>query len=324
MFTEKSRQVQTSRTIQPKAEDQSAVSQFKDNRPVTSAFQTLQGKFSEPLQREEEPNNQGLQQEAEVMRENAVQRKENRNVSQSKIVTELNPTIQRVRVQAGIQDYIAAYNQEINQTNTLDALNEMDKGKYQYLMFSENGLEWGVTIGTLPEADGKVNEATPRQGIVRLTLPKPLDPGQPNDMETNPNIPNVDQVSKNRIFAIHELEHLRIMTENMKNGVSISSVGEPQGASFYKDGSGTKIINLHGDLTSLIPKEDKGYVKKRLDYFLNPMELMGTSILTREMASVFIELLKYIDLMPPIKQPLYLLLQNRLKIEYTRITKRNY
>ena len=66
MFTEQSRQAQTSRTVQSKTEGQSSVSQFKDNRPVSTAFQTLQrfaddeqddalqGKFSEPVQREED------------------------------------------------------------------------------------------------------------------------------------------------------------------------------------------------------------------------------------------------------------------------------
>ena len=70
MFTTQQQQEQTSRTIQTKSGQRAGVSQFKDNRPVSTAFQTLQrfaddeeedslqGKFSDPVQRaedEEEP-----------------------------------------------------------------------------------------------------------------------------------------------------------------------------------------------------------------------------------------------------------------------------
>ena len=259
-------------------------------------------------------DNAALEHEADVMGAKTVQRMAddvccgNNNSLEEKRGN--NISLQRTVVDAELNDYENAYGAEIARTGTWAALNRMRenflfgarKNIWYPFKFTDDFIECGVrTRPTGINTNGQyINE------VLFIVIPDPRkDPYNVNNMKY-PNVKNLfhrlNAEDVRRVFAIHELEHLRVMWKNTGGILKADNTdfGEPFPQGNLKDFSIPLKRELVDKLRNKIPKnldkKLKAYIEMRLSYMFNPDKSWTyESETAREVTSVLLELIKFCE-----------------------------
>ncbi len=261
-------------------------------------------------------DNAALEHEADAMGEMAVQRKvddvclENNGLKQK---CGNNISVQRRVVDAELNDYENAYGAEIARTGTKAALNRMRdnflfgarKNAWYPFKFTDDFGECKVCSRlTGINANGQnINE------VLFIIIPDPrMEPYNVNNMRF-PVVKNLSHrlsaKDARRVFAIHELEHLRVMWKNTGGILRANNTnfGEP-----YPQGSLKGFIipikkelvdKLRDKIPKNLDKKLKAYIEERLSYMLNPNKVLTPWVYVNdtacEVTSVLVELIKFCE-----------------------------
>ena len=249
-------------------------------------------------------NNAALEHEADVMGEKAASSLVQKSVVQcaSKLANSFGRPIQRTTTFTDINGYENAYGPEIEQTGTYDALKYMeDHGpeKIAYgtppLRFTDDYRMCGVT-----------RSPDDTHHVICIKIP---DPQAPVDMKCE-NVKNLSSkltsMEIKRMFAVHELEHLRLFYKN--SGENLNNMSEDAGEPSMNPTITNCFVllkkNICDSLGNAVPKnlniELKNYIKERLGYIMRPKKLEESDDFpenktARELTTVLIELMKFCE-----------------------------
>lgn len=192
-----------------------------------------------------------------------------------------------------LDEFYEAYKSEIDQTNTLSALvalNEFKKGDHAFgfttdfgkCKVSRNPADKVINFIIVPDPKRDVDKRC--EDVVNLST-------------------RLDDDRIRRIFAIHELEHLRLFYKN--SGMNLKRVDDKAGEPSMNPVIMSWFVPLKKDicnrLRDAIPKKlDKSlkkYIENRLDYIMKPKDSKlaidsPENSTARELTTVLMELLK--------------------------------
>ncbi|MCQ2098946.1 MAG: hypothetical protein MJZ10_01395 [Fibrobacter sp.] len=203
------------------------------------------------------------------------------------------PPIQRMVEQTTLDQYIAAYGPEISKTGTLHALQTLITNN----IYPSSPLRFTDEYGGC----GVVRDSKPPYKVIFLKIPKP---DAPVDM-TCPNVQNLsaklDADSIKRMFAIHELEHLRLFYQNSQGNLQSLDYdyGEPSMnpniKSMFVPLKRILCNHLHEAIPKGLNEKLKAYIEERLMYIQKPKSLeqsdeSSENRTARELTTVLIEL----------------------------------
>lgn len=207
--------------------------------------------------------------------------------------------IQRMTISTNFEGYDNAYHEEIESTGTKEILetlsNHPDNG-FPRLQFVDDYAHCGVN----PEEADSAFQAK------RVKIPNPKEHDEKSDHDYIGNLVGQGQMTRqkmNGMFAIHELEHLRVIDENKRKHLrdSKSTMGEPL-KSAYVTGENEPYKNfICENLAKYIPAnaspETRTYILKRLEYIKRPFPDKGNTDndTAREFPSVLVELIYFCD-----------------------------
>ena len=249
-------------------------------------------------------DNAALEHEADVMGEKAVQCKENQNKDASlrNEKSDAFQIVQRMTTSATLREYKNAYQEEIDLTETENILEDLethpDQGQYSRLQFVDSYRHCGIN----PE---EVNSALPAK---RVKIPNPnvhLD-DEPDYIKRISDNGFMDRTKMDRMFAIHELEHLRIINENRVNHLRNDKehIGEPKRACLMTGDNKIYKESMCEVLKKKIPNDIdenvKEYIRQRLEYIKKPFPDKPDSEndYARECPSVLVELIYFCNNFP--------------------------
>lgn len=207
--------------------------------------------------------------------------------------------IQRMTISTNFEGYDNAYHEEIESTGTrniLKTLSENPDGGFPRLQFVDDYAHCGVN----PEEADSAFQAK------RVKIPNPKEHDEKRDHDYIVNLVGQGQMTRqkmNGMFAIHELEHLRVIDENKRNHLrdSKNAMGEPL-KSAYVTGENEPYKNfICENLAECIPAnaspETRAYILKRLEYIKRPFPDKGDedNDTASEFPSVLVELIYFCD-----------------------------
>lgn len=249
-------------------------------------------------------DNAALEHEADVMGEKAVQMKSDENDAvqcASKLANSFGQPIQRTIKHVDINDYVNAYGSEIHQTGTLTALLCMVRD-YQFYAANTKPLRFTDDYSKC----GVMRMLVAPYSVLCIKIP---DPQAPVDYNCE-NVKNLSsKLSPKQIksmFAIHELEHLRLFYKNSGGNLNNMNVnaGEPSVNPTIMTYFVLLKKNICERLREKIPqtlnKKLKDYIGERLGYIMRPKSLEERDDSTenktaRELTTVLIELKKFCE-----------------------------
>lgn len=207
--------------------------------------------------------------------------------------------IQRKTDSTNFEGYDNAYHEEIESTGTrkiLKTLSENPDSGFPRLQFVDDYAHCGV----IPEETSSAFQAK------RVKIPNPEEHDEKSDHDYIGNLVGQRLMTRqkmNGMFAIHELEHLRVIDENKRNQLqdSKNAMGEPL-KSAYVTGENEPYKNyICENLAKYIPAnaspETRTYILKRLEYIKRPFPDKGNTDndTAREFPSVLVELIYFCD-----------------------------
>ena len=260
-------------------------------------------------------DNDALEHEADVMGEKAVQCKADDNtvclLKNLKYDGNIQ-SIQRATRSVTFADYDRAYRKEMQKTGTRDILRNLGAnpdGNFQRLQFVDDYSHCGVIAEDplhafpvkrvkVPEPNLKENEYIAPDFLSALTNETPVSRKL------------MSRKKMNKMLAIHEFEHLRVMNENKVRNLrnTQETIGEPFNAEIVIGPNQRVKCALCNALKECIPdsidEKLKEYIRKRIDYIKVPMpdkstnEKAAANDTAREFPSVLVELMYLCDNYP--------------------------